>query len=257
MSNELEDFIHNNRDAFDSRMPDPSVLDRIHAEMAGKQKKQGVIIPIRTLRWAAACLIVLAGMGAFWIFNQPAVETTVVAKQEQPVVKDTPAAVAPETNQLAETNNATIEIQPERKKGSTNHAADLHERKEILFAGLNDMSSTSERLNAAVQAYQFKDTDKEIVNALVKTMNTDPNTNVRLAALDALGRFYREPYVKQQLTASLSKQKDPMVQIELIQILTKMKQTTILKELEKITKDENTIKAVKDQAYSGIYTLGS
>jgi hypothetical protein len=30
--------------------------------------------------------------------------------------------------------------------------------------------------------------DDEIVNVLVKTMNEDVNTNVRLAALDALGR---------------------------------------------------------------------
>ena len=257
MSNELEDFIRDNREAFDSRMPDPSVLDRIHAEMAGKQKKQSIVISIRTVRWAAACLVVLAGLGAFWIFNKPATETAVIAKAETPVVKDTPAAAAPETGQPAETNHTAIVAESDIRTRKENIAANRREQKQVLFAGLNDMSSSSERLNAAMKAYQFKDTDKEIVNALVKTMNTDPNTNVRLAALDALSRFHREPYVKQQLVASLSKQKDPMVQIELIQVLTKMKQTTIIKELEKITKDENTIKAVKDQAYSGIYTLGS
>lgn len=258
MSNELEDFISKNREAFDSRMPDPSVLDRIHAEMAGKQKKQAVLIPIRTVRWAAACVIVLAGLGAFWIFNQPTVDTTVVAKQEAPVIKDTPATAVPDAVVVAAPNMEIVTAaRPTTRAARNNIDADLHEQKQVLFAGLNEMNSTSQRLNAAVQAYQFKDTDKEIVNALVNTMNTDPNTNVRLAALDALSRFYREPYVKQQLTSSLSKQKDPMVQIELIQLLTKMKQKTILNELEKITKDENTLKAVKDQAYSGIYTLGS
>jgi cell division protein FtsN len=257
MSNELEDFISNNREAFDTRMPDPAVLDRIQAQLAGKQKKQAILIPIRTIRWAAAaCVIVLAGLGTFWLLNKPAVETTTLARQEQPA-KDTPAVPEPETNIVAETINPVIAIPVTRNPKRSNESIAFDEKKQVLFAGLNDMSSSSQRLNAAVKAYQFKDTDKDIVNALVKTMNTDPNTNVRLAALDALSRFYREPYVKQQLVASLTKQKDPMVQIELIQLLTKMKQTSILKELEKITNDENTLKAVKDQAYSGIYTLGS
>lgn len=258
MSNELEDFIRNNREAFDSRMPGPSVLDRIQAEMAGKQKKQGILIPIRTVRWAAACLVVLAGIGAFWVLNKPATEPNALAKQEQATTKDTPATVAaPEAQVVTGTNNTAIAARTETRKTRNNNASVLDEQKQVLFAGLNDMSSSSQRLHAAVRAYDFKDTDKEIVDALVKTMNTDPNTNVRLAALDALSRFYREPYVKRQLTSSLPKQKDPMVQIELIQLLTKMKQTTIIKELEKLTRDENTLKAVKDQAYSGIYTLGS
>jgi hypothetical protein len=48
-----------------------------------------------------------------------------------------------------------------------------------------------------------------------------------------------------------------MVQVELIQVLTKMKQTSILSELEKLVKDANTNEAVKDRAYSSILTLGS
>jgi hypothetical protein len=119
------------------------------------------------------------------------------------------------------------------------------------------MGSPSQRMRAAIQAYEMKDTDKEIVDALVKTMNTDPNTNVRLAALDALAKFHREPYVKKQLLGAMSKQKDPMVQIGLIELLTKMKQTSILKELDKMVKDGNTMEAVKDQAYSSIFTLRS
>ncbi len=88
-------------------------------------------------------------------------------------------------------------------------------------------------------------------------MNNDPNTNVRLAALEAIAKFHRESYVRKQLTAALKKQKDPIVQVELIQVLTKMKQTSILGELEKLVKDVNTDKEVKDRAYASILTLGS
>jgi hypothetical protein len=86
-------------------------------------------------------------------------------------------------------------------------------------------------------------------------MDNDPNSNVRLASLDALSKFYREPYVKNKLVKSLEKQKDPVVQIALIELLTTMKEASIVNELQKISNDANSIKAVKDQAYAGIQKL--
>ena len=86
-------------------------------------------------------------------------------------------------------------------------------------------------------------------------MNNDPNTNVRLAALDGLAKFYRDDYVKKQLIRSLKKQRDPMVQISLIGLLTRMKESAILSQLEGMAKDDNNIDAVKQTAYSGILEL--
>ena len=107
------------------------------------------------------------------------------------------------------------------------------------------------------QFYKLKNTGNDIVDALVNTLNTDPNANVRLAALDGLTRFYRDDYVRKKLIASLKKQQDPLVQIALIDLLTRMRESGILSELEKIVNDENTQKAVKDCAYSGIIQLRS
>jgi hypothetical protein len=45
------------------------------------------------------------------------------------------------------------------------------------------------------------------------------------------------------------------VQIALIQLLVKMKETGVINQLEKMTKDASTMKAVKDEAYSGILKL--
>jgi HEAT repeat protein len=129
--------------------------------------------------------------------------------------------------------------------------------KHVMFAGLNNMESSASRINAASQSYKLKNTGNDIVDALVNTLNTDPNANVRLAALDGLGRFYRDDYVRKKLMASLKKQQDPLVQIALIDLLTRMRESGILSELEKIVNDENTQKAVKDCAYSGIIQLRS
>jgi hypothetical protein len=91
----------------------------------------------------------------------------------------------------------------------------------------------------------------------VQTLNTDPSPNVRLAALDGVAHFYGEGYVRRQLIASLKHQQDPSVEIELINLLTKIKESGILTELEKIVNDQNTRQPVRDCAYSGIMELKS
>lgn len=124
-----------------------------------------------------------------------------------------------------------------------------------MMAKLANEQSASQRIQGVNVALKFEKADDEIVTALVKTMNEDPNTNVRLAALEALSKFIDEPTVKKALTNSLSKQKDPHVQIALIRILVKIKEKGVVKDLQKIVDDESTIKAVKDEAYSGILRL--
>jgi HEAT repeat protein len=102
---------------------------------------------------------------------------------------------------------------------------------------------------------EFSDADDDIVAALIHTMNTDPNTNVRLAALDALAKFNQDPVVRAALIDALAKQKDPMVQITLIQLMVQMKERKVVKDLERIVDDAGVIKAVKDEAYTGILKL--
>jgi HEAT repeat protein len=262
MSNEFEEFINSNLDAFDNRVPDPAVLNRIHEQMRGMKKKQGILVPIRVVRWAAACVMLLAGAATFWVLqNKPKAGTiaTVTPGKTLPVAppdtERSATASLPDDPSDKKTSTGIYRAEHRKNAGTTGQELSLY--KQALFAKLNNMESPSQRITAAAGAYELKNTDKDIVDALVKTMNGDPNTNVRLAALEALSRFHRESYVKKQLIASLKKQKDPMVQIELIQLLTRMKETTILQELDKIVNDENTIKAVKDHAYSGIFTLRS
>jgi hypothetical protein len=86
-------------------------------------------------------------------------------------------------------------------------------------------------------------------------MNEDSNTNVRLAAVNALVRFYDEPMVREALIDALSSQTDPLVQLELIQILVYKKEQEAVTPLENIIKDDQTLQAVKDEAYAGLFSL--
>jgi len=131
----------------------------------------------------------------------------------------------------------------------------IKENRQMMLAKIDDQQSASQRMIGVSVAYELKTADDQIVNVLVKTMNEDANTNVRLAALEALGKFSDEEIVRQALIKSLSTQKDPVVQIALIQMLVKLKEKGVVNQLEKLTKDGSVMKAVKDEAYSGILKL--
>jgi hypothetical protein len=263
MKTKLEKFIEENRSAFDDRVPGADVLARIQQRMGHTETapvKKGIVISFKTIRWAAAaCVIVLAGMSIWWM--------NIDTKQSEPTIlagfkpQDKATSIQESGKQEEETREQVTKEQEPATIQPTEAAvfatAKTNQRKEALFTSLANMESASTRIAAAMDAYDMKNADKDIVDALVTTMNNDPNTNVRLAALEALAKFHRESYVRKQLTTSLKKQKDPMVQVELIQVLTKMKQKSILNELENLVKDVNTTEAVKDRAYSSILTLGS
>jgi HEAT repeat protein len=104
-------------------------------------------------------------------------------------------------------------------------------------------------------ALGLQKTDDDIVKALFHTLHTDPTTNVRLAALEALAKFRHEEDVRKGLVEALSRISDPMVQIKLIQLMVDMKEKGVVQDLQKIVDDDAALKAVKDEAYTGILKL--
>lgn len=132
---------------------------------------------------------------------------------------------------------------------------EVAEAKSAMFTMLGNDQSASQRLKGVAVAMELPNTDDETINVLFKTMRGDRNTNVRLAALDALARFQHEPQVRKRLIESLVNQSDPMVQIKLIQLLVELKEKGVVDQLQDIVDDESITKAVKDEAYSGILKL--
>ena len=136
-----------------------------------------------------------------------------------------------------------------------NMREEVKQTKLMLMAMLDNQQSASQRVLGANVAYKMEKTDDEIINALVKAMNEDSNSNVRLAALDALRKFYQQEDVRKTLIASMAIQKDPVVQIALIRLLAEMKEKEIIKELQRITTDEEELPAVKDEAHAALHQL--
>ena len=143
----------------------------------------------------------------------------------------------------------------EQQKEIARLREEMDSTKRMMMAMMTNQQSASQRMLGVAASYQIGQPDDEIVNALLKTMNEDPNTNVRLAALEALGKFHQQEHVRLALIASLSKQNDPVVQISLIRLMVEMKEKSVIRELDRLTKDKESIKAVKDEAYTGLLKL--
>jgi hypothetical protein len=131
----------------------------------------------------------------------------------------------------------------------------LEANKQMMISMIENTQSASQRIQGVNVAMKIEKADDEIVKALVNAMNEDPNSNVRLAALEALSKFSDDPAVRKILIQSLATQKDPIVQIALIQLMVELKEKGIMNDLQRIVDDTETMKAVKDEAYSGILKL--
>lgn len=274
MHDQLENFVNDHREEFDSLNPNPDILNRIQAKMGGTKEinepSSAVYrLPSIVYHWVAAAVVIgLVGIGTYRLINN---KTQV--SSEQWVVnskKDTPfqpfdklrVATQRDSKLQVQANNqpesyvskqATRNTQPETELSTTHYPLPTNRYAlSTISDRLANMESASDRYAAVSEIMEMKKIDRDIIEVLVKTMNNDPNSNVRLAALESLGKYYREPYVKKQLVAAMSKQKDPVVQIALIEMLTKFRNTSIVNELKKIAEDGNTTKPVKDQAYSSL-----
>jgi hypothetical protein len=253
MNSELENYIRNNLDELDRKKPDAALLGRILDEMESKKddKPAGIVISFRLLKWAAACLLVAACGIAWWYFNKqkPATEVTKTHKPEQQSLPQITidSAEHPTTEVVAKQ-----EHMPARKKLLMRK---VKIKPRAFAAGIYNMESAASRISAVASASTLKSNGNEVVGVLVHILNNDPNTNVRLAALDGLIRFYEEPAVRKKIVASLKRQQDPLVQINLIDLLTRKRELSALPNLEQIANNETTNKEVKDVAWSGILRL--
>lgn len=127
--------------------------------------------------------------------------------------------------------------------------------KEMLILSMLDQPVASERIIAASYLEEVNSPDENVLKALIKTMNTDQNSNVRMAALNALAKFTSDPLVADALVQSLSKQSDPIIQISMINILVKMHDLRAVNEMKQIIENASTNESVKKLAEEGILTL--
>ena len=145
------------------------------------------------------------------------------------------------------------------KTKNMNEFAQLHSevnalKKAALFTMMNEQSS-SDRIQAVNYVDDLENADEPVLDVLIKTLNTDKNVNVRMAAAYALAKFADQRPVIDSLVASLGKQTEPILQVTLINILVERKEHSAIKPIQEIINDKNTLIEVKQVAEKGVKML--
>jgi len=128
-------------------------------------------------------------------------------------------------------------------------------KQEVLLAGLRDYSGP-QKIEAVYNIKTSGSENENLVDALVYTMNSDKNVNVRLAAINALSEMMgKNARIKTELIKSLPVQENPLLQISLIQVLTESGVKEAKDEIESISNNENTDQQVREYAKNMIKTI--
>jgi len=127
-------------------------------------------------------------------------------------------------------------------------------KKAAMFTMLKEESS-SNRIQALNYADELDTPDENVIEILVKTLNTDKNVNVRMAAAYALSKYADQQPVCDSLVRSLSLQSDPILQVTLINILVERREKSAVTPMQKIITDDSTMDEVRNIAENGIKIL--
>ena len=121
---------------------------------------------------------------------------------------------------------------------------------------LLQQQSASERLRGVSWSSQVPQPEEAILSALLQTLNSDPNVNVRLASVDALRRFGGREGVRRDVAEALPQQESPLVQIALIDFLLEAEGPEAAGVLRRLADDLMLDKAVRDRAARGLRQVG-
>ncbi len=126
---------------------------------------------------------------------------------------------------------------------------------ETVALSLLERQSATSRLEGISWGSRVAQPDSELLSALVSTLDHDPNTNVRLASLDALEKFSSDATVRKSLVDSLAVQDSPLVEIALIDALVHVHDNGAAGQFRKLAGDGHLNVAVRQRAQWGLEKL--
>jgi len=133
--------------------------------------------------------------------------------------------------------------------------AQVHELKQTMMLALLDNPSASERIRAVSYTNDIKHVDKEVIDALLATLNNDPNVNVRLSTLDALTKLANHPEVRQGLIQSITTQDSPLMQSAIADVMLKLQEKQSVNALKKLLQQKDLDNGVRKKINKTITEL--
>jgi HEAT repeat protein len=132
---------------------------------------------------------------------------------------------------------------------------DMHILKQEMMVALLENPSASERIRAASYTEGIKNADQHTINALLLTLNNDPDVNVRLSTLDALAKFAANPKVREELVHSIARQDSPFMQYAIADLMLQLQEKRSVKPFKELLKQNNLDPSVREKITETITKL--
>lgn len=126
--------------------------------------------------------------------------------------------------------------------------SEVEEMRQMVSLSLLNQNASSERLRGVNLSTQVDKPSDALLTSLTNTLESDPNVNVRLAAVDALAAFRDEPGVVDAAVQALAQEPSPIVQIALIDFLIAVQEKKSLEALKNFIQLKNVDPTVKEHA---------
>lgn len=134
-------------------------------------------------------------------------------------------------------------------------SAQVREMRQMMLLALLENPSATERLRAVSYTKDIHKVGGQVIDALLTTLNNDPNVNVRLVTLEALADLAHDPRVREGLVQSLTRQESPLVQVALADVMLKLQEKRSLKPLQQLLRRKDTNELVKSKLQQTINEL--
>ncbi|QES91322.1 HEAT repeat domain-containing protein [Empedobacter brevis] len=266
MSDELKKYVDKHRELFDNKEPSDELWNKIRTTIPSPQP---ATIPIRK-KWnvkywgIAASTIILIGTAVYFTQNNPVISTKPIIvnnskksshqekKEEKKEVIATEGKVAKKQDVILVKNEEKVITTTPHQIQENNTSKIDHQDREIIQL-LEDQNSTSNRINAIAKLGEAGTLSEQEIYILKERALHDENTIVRLNAIEVLISKLSESSVEQEMTSLFLEQDNPMVQMELIGIishLNKQPNQELISKLHEIILNPKTQPFVKDEAYA-------
>jgi HEAT repeat protein len=131
----------------------------------------------------------------------------------------------------------------------------VEEMQQLMMLTLVENPSASKRLQAVSYTDEISSVKIEVIDALLTTLNEDPNVNVRLATLEALVKFSEVPRVREGLVQSITQQESPLVQSAMVDVMLKLQEKRSVVPLQQLLNKKDLNQTVKIKIENSIHQL--
>jgi hypothetical protein len=149
--------------------------------------------------WAYSVILVVAGVGVGYLLNRSGAPATGSDKEQMQAL-----------------------------------SSQVHEMREMVLLALLENPSASERIRGVSYTSEISKVNSNVINALLSTLNNDPNSNVRLMTLEALTHYADDPAVREGLVQAILQQDSPLVQAALADVMLKLQEKKAVQPLKEL-----------------------